>query len=138
MIIVDTSVLIDFLSGRKTPEADYLAKLEFDEIPFSIPVICAQEVLQGARTREEWDDLQELLSTQTLLTPQNPWSTHRDAALIYFDGRRKGMTVRSTIDCFVAQLALENKGTLLHADRDYEQIARIRPLDTVKLKKRTI
>ena len=54
--------------------------------------------------------------------------TWRDAARIHFDLRRRGRTVRSAIDCCIAQLAIENNLRLLHRDRDFETIAEIRPL----------
>jgi predicted nucleic acid-binding protein len=56
---------------------------------------------------------------------------HHQAARIYFDCRRRGLTVRSTIDCFIAQLALEHRLALLHDDRGYAAIARVRPLRTL-------
>ena len=52
----------------------------------------------------------------------------RFAARIYFDLRRQGETVRSPIDCCIAQLALAHEILLLHRDEDFNKIARIRPL----------
>ncbi len=46
--------------------------------------------------------------------------------------RRRGLTVRSTVDCFVAQLVLEVEGTLLHNDGDFELIAKVRPLQLLR------
>ncbi len=54
-----------------------------------------------------------------------------EAARINFDCRRKGMTVRSAVDCFIAQLVLEEDGILLHDDDDFEKIRSVRPLKTL-------
>lgn len=54
--------------------------------------------------------------------------TWREAARIYFDLRRQGRTVRSPIDCCIAQLALEHDVLLIHRDRDFETIAEIHAL----------
>jgi len=56
---------------------------------------------------------------------QGSWSA---AARIYFDLRRKGLTVRSPIDCCIAQLALQFDALLIHRDHDFEQISRVRAL----------
>lgn len=132
MIAVDTSVLIDFLRGDTTPWTERLAELESDEVPFAIPLVCYQEVLQGARDEREWKLLDEYLQTQRLLVPGDPLSLHREAARIFFEGRRRGVTVRSTIDCLIAAQALAEGATLLHNDDDFERIATLRPLKTIR------
>jgi hypothetical protein len=53
------------------------------------------------------------------------------AARIFFECRRSGLTVRSAADCLIAQIAIENDLALLHNDRDFEAIQRVRPLKTV-------
>jgi predicted nucleic acid-binding protein len=132
VIIVDTSVLIDFLRGGETPGAERLAQLEADDVPFAIPLVCFQEVLQGARDDREWALLDEHLKTQHLLIPEQPLSLHREAARIFFDCRRRGVTVRSTLDCLIAAQALQAKATLLHNDQDFERISSVRPLKTLR------
>lgn len=128
MIVVDTSALVDFFRGTETPAALALRQLETEEIPFAIPVICCQELLAGARHQEEWDLLASYLETQHHLWPAHPWQTHLEAARIMFDCRVQGLTVRGSVDCLIAQLALENDWPLLHADHDFQQIAKVRPL----------
>jgi predicted nucleic acid-binding protein len=132
VIVVDTSVLIDFFRGTPTAGAGRLAQLEADEVPFSIPLVCYQELLQGARDEREWRLLDEHLQTQRLLVPDHPLSLHREAARIFFDCRRKGVTVRSTVDCLIAAQALRAKATLLHNDDDFEHISTVRPLKTLR------
>jgi predicted nucleic acid-binding protein len=130
VIVVDTSVLVSFFRGRGSQEVSALRQIELDRTPFAIPAVCCQELLQGAGSAREWRLLLEYLETQTLLFPADPWHAHVEAARIFFDCRRKGITVRSSIDCFIAQLVLEVDGTLLHADADYERIKAVRPLRT--------
>ena len=131
MIVVDTSILIDFFRGRGTPGGEQLRRLERDEIPFAIPAVCCQELLAGARDESEWRLLLTSLETQHLLMPEDPWRTHREAARIMFDARRAGIRIRGSVQCFIAQLVLEYAGTLLHSDADFERIKAVRPLRTL-------
>lgn len=130
MIVVDTSVLIAFFRGQATAGAARLRQLEERSEPFAVPAVCCQELLQGARDEREWRLLDDYLSSQTLLAPDDPWATHHAAARIYFDCRRRGVTVRSSVDCLIAQLTLASEGVLLHDDEDFEKIRRVRPLRT--------
>jgi predicted nucleic acid-binding protein len=58
--------------------------------------------------------------------------TWREAARIYFDLRKQGFTIRSPIDACIAQLAIENQALLLHRDRDFETISKIRALKQLR------
>jgi len=131
VIVVDTSVLIDMFRGKDTAAVEHLVRLERESTPFHIPALCCQELLQGAKNEREWKLLLEYLSSQQVLLPADPWHTHVEAARIFFDCRRKGLTVRSAVDCFIAQLALENEAILLHDDEDFTRICRVRPLGTL-------
>ena len=126
MIFVDTSVLIDFLRGKRTPAVERLASLDANDTPFAIPVVCCQEVMQGARDEKEWRLLREHLSLQPLAVPVDPTALHWEAARIFFDCRRHGLTVRSSVDCLIAAHSLEAKATLLHNDQDFERIKKVR------------
>lgn len=130
MIVVDTSVLIDFFRGRETPAVDHLVQIERLGRPFAIPVACCQELLQGAKDEDEWEVLEQYLGSQRILDPEDPWRCHVGAARIYFDLRRLGVTVRSTVDCWIAQATLEVEGTLLHDDENFERIRQVRELKT--------
>lgn len=128
MILVDTSVLVDFFRGAASEETARLERMERDGTPIAIPGFCIQELLQGARDQQEWDLLLEYLGSQEIVLPADPMATHIEAARIHYDLRRAGLTVRSAVDCWIAQLALETGADLLHSDRDFEVIARVRPL----------
>jgi hypothetical protein len=84
------------------------------------------ELLQGCRDEEEWGLPRPYLDAQEYLElSATGWA---EAARVYFDLRRRGRSVRSPIDCCIAQAALEHDATLLHRDRDFEAIAEVRPL----------
>ena len=132
MIAVDTSVLIDFFKGETTPGVERLQEFETEGIPFALPMICGQELLQGARDQREWSLLHTYLSTQRLLEVSQGFLSYTEAARIFFDCRRRGITLRSSVDCLIAQIALEQDSTLLHDDDDFEGIAEVRPLKTLR------
>ena len=128
MILVDTSVLIDFFKGIKNPaEVKFKSILEQD-IPFGITSLIYQEVLQGAKSEKEYAGLKKYLSSQRFFHPQDPIETFAKAAGIYFRCRKKGITVRSTVDCMIAQIAIESELLLLHNDRDFEAMAAVAAL----------
>lgn len=131
MIVVDTSVLVDFFRGKPTVQVRNLRRLEREEIPYAIPAVCCQEVLQGAVDEEEWARLHSYFVGQEILVPAEPWSVHTSAARIYFDCRRRGITIGSAVDCLVAQLVLEDDNVLLHSDEDFERMKQVRPLRTL-------
>ena len=107
-------------------------RCETEGIPFRIPAICCQEVLQGVKNEREWRKLSDYLGTQEMLEPSaDSWTTHQAAARIFFDCRRKGLTIRSTIDCLIAEAVLQLGDVLLHDDEDFEHIRRVRPLKTL-------
>ena len=85
------------------------------------------ELLQGAKDLREWTVLEDYLGTQLYLEAST--RTWTEAARIYFDLRRKGLTINSPVDCCIAQIAIENGALLLHCDRDFKLIAEVRRLD---------
>ena len=129
MILVDTSVLIDFFKGVSNTPVKKLNKILSQRIPFGITSFIYKEVLQGAKSDHEYTLLRQYLETQNFFQPLHPVKTFENAAKIYFNCRKKGITIRSTIDCLIAQLAIEHNLLLLHNDSDFDRIARV-----VKLK----
>ena len=134
MILVDTSVLIDFFKGIKNPAAVGFKSILEQDIPFGITALIYQEVLQGAKSEKEYAGLKRYLSSQRFFHPQDPVETSAKAAKIYFRCRKKGITFRSTVDCLIAQIAIENKLLLLHNDRDFEAMAVVAPIKFFDLK----
>jgi predicted nucleic acid-binding protein len=128
VILVDSSVLVLYLRGGEEAPAMSFAAIIERGLPFGIEPYIFQEVLQGARDEAELRRLDRYLSAQRIYGLLHGLESHRGAARIYFDCRRRGLTVRSMVDCLVAQTAMENDLALLARDRDYDAIAQVSPL----------
>jgi predicted nucleic acid-binding protein len=118
---------IDFFRKNKNHATEYFNKILEQKIPYFITGFIYQEVLQGAKDEKQFNLLQEYLSTQRFIHPKNPVSTFQEAAAIYFRCRKKGLTIRSTLDCLIAQLAIENNLILIHNDKDFLNIHKVEP-----------
>ena len=127
MILVDTSVWIDWFRKRATPSTARLQMLLDEGRGFGVTPVIVQEILQGAADGREFALLDQYFSTQTMLMPDDSLRTHCRAARLYFDCRRRGCTPRSTIDCLIAQIAVEHAARLLHDDHDFERISKVAP-----------
>lgn len=127
MILVDTSVLIDFLKGNDNVGVQKLNNLIELNIPFGITHFTYQELLQGTSTFREFNKLKEYLESLKFYFLLNERESYAAAAQIYFTCRKKGITVRSSIDCLIVQTALENNLKLLHNDKDFENIKKAIP-----------
>ena len=125
MVLVDTSVLINFFKGVKNEKVDKLNEIISSRIPYGICNLVYMELLQGAKTEKEYELLQEYLGTQRFYELKHGQKSYETAAMNSFKCRRSGITVRSTIDLIVAQIAIENDLFLLHDDSDYSHIAKI-------------
>jgi predicted nucleic acid-binding protein len=125
MILVDTSVLIDYLQGIDNEKSRLLDAVVEGNVPFGISAYTYQEVLQGARDEAEYATLDANLSTQKIYFLPSEAEAFAQAARLYFDLRRKGKTVRSSIDLLIAQTAIHYKLALLHNDRDFDVIASV-------------
>lgn len=125
MILVDTSVLINLFRGVFNDPANLMRKVLAHQIPFGITSVIYQEMLQGAKSEKEYALLKDYLSTQRFFHPRDGLKSYAEAARIYFSCRKKGVTIRSTIDCLIAQTALEHGLRLLHNDRDFDAMVPI-------------
>lgn len=123
MILVDTSVLIGFLKGQPGEKNALLREAMVHGVPFGFSAFTYQEALQGSRDEAEFAKLKAYMSTQTVYCVQEELSVYDRAARMYFDLRRKGITVRSTIDILIALTAIDNKLYLLHNDNDFDVMA---------------
>lgn len=120
MVLVDTSVLINFLKGQADYKTDLFKAVLQNEIPFGMSSFTYQEILQGARNEIEFATLKEYLSTQRIYFLKQELSTYEEAAQIFFDLRRKGVTARSTIDILIALTAIKYNLFLIHNDSDFD------------------
>ncbi|GAF94894.1 unnamed protein product [marine sediment metagenome] len=124
MILVDTSVLIDYLKGIDNRSTKMFHQVLEKGIPFGINHVIYMEVLQGAKTERDYNALKKYLDTQTFYELKRRKESYADAAKMYFKLRQKGVTVKSTMDCLIAQVAIENDLFLLHNDQDFSRISK--------------
>ena len=122
MIVVDTSVWIDFLNGRNAPHVSALrAALGQDEIIIGDLMLC--EVLQGLDSENEALQVESLLRRFDI-APVTGDTIAVIAARNYRALRRRGVTVRKTIDLLIGTWCIENRLPLLHNDSDFRPMAR--------------
>jgi predicted nucleic acid-binding protein len=122
MVLVDTTVWIDFFADRNEPHVAALQELIENEEDLCLCGIILAEVLQGIRsdadfveTKDYFDDLIFLPMRQT---------TFVQAAGVYRSLRKRGVTIRKPVDCMIASVAIEYDIRLLHNDRDFDYIAK--------------
>jgi predicted nucleic acid-binding protein len=127
VIVVDTTVWVDFLRGRGTRFDAHLAELIEAEAPIALTDIIYAEVLQGVRDDAVHRELRAVLRAHPILRPRG-LGTFDDAVTLYRTARRRGLTIRRTVDCVIAATVLENGAELFHNDRDFETLARVSSL----------
>ena len=121
MILVDSSVWIDYFRGDETPQV-----LRLDEClgrtPLAVGDLIAAEVLQGIRDKREVKRVQRLFASFTRLDLCG-YELAIKAAQNYRALRARGITIRKTIDTLIATRCIESHLTLLHADADFRPFA---------------
>ena len=120
-VLVDTSAWVDFLNGRPSAVRQALVELIEGEDEVCTCGIVVAEIFQGLRREKGRDELERLFGELLFLEPSGIELSFK-AAEVYRALRRRGTTVRSTIDCLVAALAEENACYVLARDRDLEAI----------------
>ncbi|MEM9538766.1 MAG: PIN domain nuclease [Cyanobacteria bacterium P01_E01_bin.42] len=117
MIMVDSSVWIDFFNGRDTPETDRLNSLLGIEA-IAIGDIILTEVLQGFRNDKDYDTARNLFESLTIfeLLGKNMALKSADN---YRQLRKQGITIRKTTDAIIASFCIENNLPLLFSDKDF-------------------
>ena len=128
MVLVDTSVLIDYLRGTENASVGRFQKLLDALVPFGISPLTYLEVLQGAKTEKDYATVKSYLETHRFYGLRDEKESYAAAARISFDCRKNGITINSTVDCLIAQTAIENDLSLLHNDVDFDRIRRVAPL----------
>ena len=117
MIVVDSSVWIDFFNGVNTPEVEKLDGL-LGLVPLVIGDLILVEVMQGFRSERDVATARQLLGSFTVLPMLNGGNAWK-AADNYRQLRRQGVTVRKTIDGIIATACIEANLPLLFSDRDF-------------------
>lgn len=131
-MLVDTSVWIDYFNGHPSAEADRLARAIADAEPIALPGLVWTEILLGLGTDAEATKISGLLEAFDYVgDPSRP--DYLEAARIYRTCRTKGYTIRSTIDCVIAQLCLRDQLPILCKDRDFRAIGQYFPLRLIEV-----
>ena len=118
MVIVDTTVWIDYLRGTENPETRWLDReLQRQRLGLTDLILC--EVLQGIREQSAFARVRaDLLKFRIFQTGGSELAIA--AAQNYRDLRQRGYTVHKTIDCLIATFCLQAKHELLHRDHDFD------------------
>lgn len=133
MIVVDTSVWIDFFANRDTAQVAYLSACLDDGTPeVALTDVILTEILQGLRTDREVRRVDEHLSVFEVLRLRD-LADFRRAAALYRSARRRGVTVRRTNDCLIAAVCVREQVPLLHTDSDFDHLATATDLASVRL-----
>ncbi|AMW30606.1 type II toxin-antitoxin system VapC family toxin [Arthrospira platensis] len=131
MFLIDTSVWIAVFRDKTGTVGQSLSEI-IKEQPIFLSRFTQMELLQGCRYEREWRLLETYLQDQDYIEPTpNTWVA---AARIYYDLQRQGLTVRSSIDCCIAQLAIAHQLILIHNDRDFETIATATSLNSLRFR----
>ena len=124
-MILDTSAWIEFLRVTGSRADLELRRAFKNASPVWIPEVVYREVLQAASNTQHFMRLHTALDELSLYTSPDPFELARSASLLYARCRWQGITIRSPNDCLIAACAIEADLPLLHADRDFLDIASI-------------
>jgi len=117
MIVVDSSVWIDYFNGTANPQTEKLDALLGEE-PLAVGDIILTEVLQGFGADRDFNTAKAMLLNLTvfdMLGQRNAVASAENFRVL----RKKGVTVRKTVDCIIATFCIENNHGLLFSDRDF-------------------
>jgi predicted nucleic acid-binding protein len=118
MLVVDSTVWIDYFNGVENPHTDYLHNM-VDQQPVLVGDLILAEVLQGFRDDADFEQARRALGKYLQAEMVNPalaLQSARNCRLL----RHKGITVRKTIDSLIATYCIENEHELLHTDSDFD------------------
>ena len=118
MILVDSSVWIDYFRGDVTPQSDRLDQLLSSEL-LLIGDLILTEVLQGFVSERDFNQAKTLLTALPVVSLVGP-HVALQAARNFRHLRARGVTVRKTIDTLIATSCIENRHALLYSDRDFD------------------
>jgi predicted nucleic acid-binding protein len=130
MILVDTTVWIDFFAGRPRQHVATLEQLLRTGEDICICGIVLSEVLQGIRSDSEYTKTEDYFESLVFLPMTH--ATFLRSSKMYQTLRKKSVTIRACLDCMIASVAIEHRVPLLHNDRDFDKIARHTNLAVVK------
>jgi predicted nucleic acid-binding protein len=125
MILVDTSIFIGYFKKSDGAPYDKMDYIIDHDIPYGICNYVYQELLQGTGNEKEYNLLKEYLDTLPFYDLQYGKQSFENTAQMYINCRKNGITVRSTLDLIIAEIAIENNLYLLHNDTDFINISKI-------------
>jgi predicted nucleic acid-binding protein len=123
MILVDTSVVIDLLNGTENPKVAWFRAALHMGLAYGFSIFSYLEVLQGAKNEKDYGHLKNYMSAQKYYALPTGLPAYEETAKLYRHLRKKGKTIRSTIDLLIAQTAIHYDLHLLHNDRDFDILA---------------
>jgi predicted nucleic acid-binding protein len=129
MVIVDTTVWIDYLSGKNNAETDWLDR-ELGREEIALTDLILTEVLQGVRDDGDFAAFRKQLMGFEIFSAGGT-ELALQAAVNFRELRKKGFTVRKTVDCWIATFCIREGYSLLHRDRDYDVFERNLALQVV-------
>jgi predicted nucleic acid-binding protein len=120
-VLADTSVWMNFFKGIESEEVTMLSEyIHEGDTVYLCPVIM-QEILQGIMDDQQFIEIREYLLAFDILNDDGV-EMAIGAANLYRSLRKKGITIRKSNDCLIAQYAIKHKITVLHMDRDFDLI----------------
>lgn len=127
MVLVDSSVLINYLNNKDDDQTRIVDFFIDNHVPFGINSFIYEEILQGAVDEWNFKKMKDILDSFIFYDLKKEKQSYVDAAKIMFKCRKAGISIRSTVDCLIAQSAIENNVMLLHNDSDFTNMAKIIP-----------
>jgi predicted nucleic acid-binding protein len=128
-LLVDSTVWIDFFRGKETIQTEKLAACIRNRDDVCLCGFILTEVLQGIRDEKEYVAVKQHFDNLVYL--ESDRSTFELGAGIYRELRRKGNTIRNSMDCLIAAVVIQHDVSLLENDRDYQFIDRHYPLNRI-------
>ncbi len=126
MFLVDTSAWIEFFRPSSSIDL-FETEADLEEVVICLPIL--QEVLQGFDQQRAFNLAKEAMLALPIVESPLTWEVHEQAVDLYRSARHAGVTVRSGVDCLIAVCAIRNDLTVLHHDRDFDNLARVAPLE---------
>jgi len=131
MILVDSSVWIDYFNGNQTSKTDWLDS-SLGNTPIIIGDLILTEVLQGFQSEKDFKIAKDLLLNIPFVTLGGK-ALALESAMNYRILRRKGVTVRKTIDIIIGTFCIHNQLSLLHCDRDFDPMVKFLGLKIIDI-----
>ena len=131
MILVDSSVWIDYFNGNHTSQTDWLDS-SLGSMPIIMGDLILTEVLQGFQNDHDFKTARDLLLGIPFMS-MGGQSLALESAMNYRHLRKKGVTVRKTIDIIIGTFCIHNRLTLLHCDHDFDPMVRYLGLKIINI-----